>query len=154
MSSSCRRIIDLSRPRRRWVAATVTIVMPAAGTEVPPGTVTRKENAPEVPTHWSPSQIPRERSYSVSAFIISRSSDDSGTPPNARSRLSYHVSHSGCRSTRKSVVIRHAYQGNAVRAREFPPSPEVPFTVMLSARTGDKWDLPCQAPGPMDRVPN
>ncbi len=109
-----------SSPRRRWVAATLTIVMPAAGTEVPPGTVTRNENAPAVPTHWSPSQIPRKRSYSVSAFITSRSSDDSGTPPNARTRLSYHVSHSGCRNTRKSVVIRHAYQGNAVRAREFP----------------------------------
>ncbi|TXS62352.1 hypothetical protein EAO69_38610 [Streptomyces sp. me109] len=65
--------------------------------------------------------------------------------------------------------MSHAYQGGAARAREFSTAVggacvifrrglavqfTVQFTVMLSARTGDKWDLPCQAPGPMDRVPN
>ncbi|GGZ78040.1 hypothetical protein GCM10010389_14430 [Streptomyces echinoruber] len=34
--------------------------------------------------------------------------------------------------------------------------PRVKFTEYQRsrARAGDKWDLPCQATGPMDRVPN
>ena len=43
--------MDVSTPRRRCVAATDTMVTPAAGTAAPPGTVSRKENAPAVPTH-------------------------------------------------------------------------------------------------------
>jgi hypothetical protein len=97
------------------VAATLTIVTPAAGTEAPPGTVSRKRNAPAVPTQSSPSQTPSERSNSVSEFHNSRSSADSGTPPKPRMRVSYHWSQSSCRSTRGvavepavSVVMNHA----------------------------------------------
>ncbi|OKJ23744.1 hypothetical protein AMK21_01895 [Streptomyces sp. CB00316] len=41
-SSSWRRIIVRSSPRRRCVPATLTAVTPAAFTAAPPGTVSRK----------------------------------------------------------------------------------------------------------------
>ena len=103
--------MDVSTPRRRCVAATPTMVTPAAGTAAPPGTVSRNRNALAVPTHTSPSQAPIERSTSVSSRHSVRSSADSGTPPKARSRLSYHSSQRSGTSTRKSVPMRHAYQG-------------------------------------------
>jgi uncharacterized lipoprotein YajG len=102
-------------PRRRWVAATLTMVTPAAGTNVPPGADTEKVNAPAVPTHSSPSQTPIERSVSVSDSHSSRSCRASATPPKARSRLAYHRSHSDCRSTLRSVVICHPYQPPTAR---------------------------------------
>ncbi|GGW28490.1 hypothetical protein GCM10010381_11200 [Streptomyces xantholiticus] len=55
------------------MAATLTMVTPAAGTNVPPGADTEKVNAPAVPTQLSPSQTPIERSVSVSAAHSSRS---------------------------------------------------------------------------------
>lgn len=55
----------VSSPRRRWVAATLTIVTPAVGTDAPPGTVSRKEKAPPEATHRSPSQAARKRPNSV-----------------------------------------------------------------------------------------
>ncbi len=149
------------------MAATLTIVTPAAGTDAPPGTVSRKLNAPAVPTHASPSQAPMERSTSVSDFHNSRSSDASGTPPKARISVSYQVFHSSCRNVRSSTrpgslalsfAMNHAYQGIEGGAREFRVGGgttafgEVHCEV--EPRTGDKWDLPCQAAGPMDRVPN
>ena len=48
--------MDVSRPCLRCVAATLTIVTPAAGTAAPPGTVTWNAYAPAVPTHSAPSQ--------------------------------------------------------------------------------------------------
>ncbi|ESQ03116.1 hypothetical protein B590_21537 [Streptomyces sp. PVA_94-07] len=77
-------------PRRRCVGATPTIVTPAAATGRPPGTVTRKVNAPEVPTTSDPSHTASERSGSVSRLYNSRSSGASGTPPKASSSTLYH----------------------------------------------------------------
>src|SRR5690606_26847838 len=166
---SCRRITDVSSPRRRCVAATLTIVTPAAGTDAPPGTVSRNENAPAVPTHVSPSHTPTERPNSVSERHSSRSSSASGTPLKARTRVPYHRSHSSCRSTRgaltvpavlvRSLAIRHAYQCDRGGARQFfslaaTRRRPVKFTVKSVPATGDNQDLPCQAAGPMDRVPN
>lgn len=102
-SSSCRRMIEVSTPRRRWVAATLTIVTPAVGTRAPPGTVSRKLNAPAVPTSVSPSQAARERSNSVVARSASRSSPEAGPAPKARYRASHHPSHSSSRSGLNSV---------------------------------------------------
>jgi len=42
MSSSWRRIIRVSNPLRRWVGATVMAATPAAGSWLPPGTVSWK----------------------------------------------------------------------------------------------------------------
>lgn len=81
--------------------ATLTIVTPAAGTRAPPGTASRKLKAPAVPTTSGPSQMPIDRSCSVSASQSSRSSGESATtPPNASSRLPNHSFHSDGRNTR------------------------------------------------------
>lgn len=142
------------------------MVTPAAGTAAPPGTVIRKLNAPAVPTISSPSQAARERSNSVSDLSSSRSSAGGGGAPKARYSTAYHRSQSDSRSTLNSVTrsdpMGHAYQRAAGRASEFPAGggATAPGAVHCEThreaqpRTGDKWDHPCQAAGPMDRVAN
>ena len=54
-------ISPVSRPRRRWVGATVTAVTPSAGTVRPPGTVSSKGTVRNEPTHVPPSKAPQAR---------------------------------------------------------------------------------------------
>ncbi|OLE26855.1 MAG: hypothetical protein AUG49_06995 [Catenulispora sp. 13_1_20CM_3_70_7] len=62
------RIIDVSTPRRRCVAFTVIIVTPAAGTVVPPGTVSSNGRSPPVLISSSPSNAATVRSRGSTAI--------------------------------------------------------------------------------------
>src|SRR6478735_7221274 len=132
-SSSWRRIIDVSSPCLRCVEATLTIVIPAAGTAAPPGTVSRKPYAPAVPTHSAPSQCPSARSGSASAAYSSRDSGERGTPPNANSIQPSQESHSVADNVRKSVFMSPAYQGRAtwgdLVSNTLTPGPPAPEAV-------------------------
>src|SRR6266542_640481 len=75
MSSSWRRINDVSTPRLRWVGSTPTWVTPAAGT-MPPGTVSWNVYAPAVPTIRPSWNAARLRSASNTERSSSRSSGD------------------------------------------------------------------------------
>src|SRR4051794_25317950 len=62
MSSSCRRIIAVRIPRRRWVGRTPTQVTPSIGVVRPPGRVRSNGNAPADATMRPPSNTARLRS--------------------------------------------------------------------------------------------
>src|SRR5690606_13889620 len=150
-----RRTIALGSPRRGGVPATLTSVTPAAGTDAPPGTVSRNENAPAVPTHVSTSHTPTDRPNSVSERHSSRSSSASGTPLKARTRVPYHRSHSSRRSTRgaltvpavlvRSLAIRHAYQCDPGGARQFFPGGHATASGEVHCEVGPRYE---GQPGP------
>ena len=152
MSSSCRRIMDVSIPRRRCVAATLTIVTPAAGTDAPPGHGQPEAERPRRPHALV--TVP-DAEGTVVLGEPSHSARSSGAPPPRRRRapaFSYHLSHSSCRSTRRSssyaMPTRACGTARISRRRR-----RISDHATCLAR-GTSGTSRANAAGPMDRVPN
>src|SRR4051812_46614365 len=112
----------VSSPRRRWVGATVTQVMPAVGT-TPPGTDSSRLKMPAVTANRVPSRNPSDRSSSAVGGGVSRNGPR-GTSPNVASIDSTKDGHSsaviGRSWSERSVTVAVYRSGTTIR-QPVPP---------------------------------